>query len=282
MRLDGKIAGPLLALTAIAVLTPASAAPRAASGETQVIARIEGREITVSELRSEIGRLGLSLADPDAEKIALDNIINRKLLANAARTADMHRQPEAQRRIAAAQEQALADYYLAAATQPPEPSHAEIEDYVFANPDLFADRKVYGFSVLTLSTSTFEKRDFTPLFDETRDFAALKEALDRTGAGFTEATTLRAGDAFPKPIREQLGKYGLRDNIVIKGDRETQIMKITSVRAAPIAADEAPAIARRALLQAAVQTRAAALVESLKTKSEITYYRQTLAPQPRE
>lgn len=281
MRLCGRIAGSMIAIAA-ACLTSAVAAPRASSGETQVVARMDGREITISELRSEIARLGLAVADPAAQKAALESIINRKLLASAARDANMHRQPEALRRIAAAQEQALADYYLAAASQPPEPSLAEIEDFIFANPDLFSDRKVYGFSILSVATLAFEENNLTPLFDDTKDFAALKASLEKHEIGFSEATALRAGDAFPKPIREQLGRYGVRDNIVIKGDRETQIMKIVSIREAPISTAEAPALARRALQQAAVQQRAQTLIAGLKAKAEVTYFRQSLAPQAEE
>ena len=78
----------ILLISAIGVIVSASfTAPvvardtkRAASGETQIVARLDGREITISDLRSEQARLGLSPNDPNAERIALESIVNRALL----------------------------------------------------------------------------------------------------------------------------------------------------------------------------------------------------------
>ena len=154
----------ILLISAIGVIVSASfIAPvvardvkRAASGETQIVARLDGREITISDLRSEQARLGLSPNDPNAERIALESIVNRALLTTAAREIKIHRQPEALRRMAIAREQALADLYIATASQPPEPTLTEIENFVAENPSLFGKRRIYTFMVLTIASEAFD------------------------------------------------------------------------------------------------------------------------------
>ena len=272
----------ILAIALHGFVTPTFAAEgrKAESGKTQIVAKINKREITISDLRGEMARAGIAPNSPDAERIALENIVSRVLLTDAARDANLHRRPEALRRMATAQEQALADLYLTTASAPPEPTRAEIEDYIADNPGLFGQRRVYDFSVLSLPTAAFDEKKLTPLFDESKDFAALSAALVQAGVEAFVTPATQASSAFPKAIRQQLGVYHVRDNIVIKGESQTQIMKIMRVRSAPVSAAEAPAIARAAILNERAQRRADGLLASLKRKSTLSYYRKSAAPKP--
>jgi EpsD family peptidyl-prolyl cis-trans isomerase len=269
---------PFLAAAAVLAADANAEKKTVASGKTQVVAKAEGKEITLTELRIEMARLGLSPADQNAERIALESLLNRVLLAGAARAAELHRKPETMARMYAAQDQALADYYLALTSQPPEPTREEVDDFIRSNPSLFAERKVYDFSVLTLETKNFNEKALTPLFDREPDFARLAAVLDEAGARYAIAGATQSGAAFPAPIREQLAKYAPRDNIVITGERETQIMKI--VRARKEASDPAewPPIARRLLLEEATARRAEELMARLKKDARVAYYRPSAAP----
>lgn len=268
------------------MLSGATAAPAekktAASGKTQVVAKAAGREITLTELRIEMGRLGLAPSDPNAERAALESLLNRTLLAKAARDANLHRKPETMARMYAAQDQALADNYLAIASQPAEPTRAEIDDFIADNPTLFSRRKMYEFSVLALETRHFNEAALTPLFDREADFSRVTAVLDKAGAAYSVTGAAQSGAAFPAPIREQLSRYAPRDNIVIKGEPATQIMKIIAVRDEPSAASEWPALARRMLLEQSAATRAADLLKRARNDAAIAYYRPSAAPVPAE
>lgn len=273
---------PILALCAAVLAAPFAHAEKktVASGKTQVVAKAGGRELTLSELRLEMGRLGLSPSDADAERIALESLVNRTLLAQAARAADLHRKPETMARMYAAQDQALADYYLALASQPAEPTREEIDDFIRDNPSLFAERKGYEFSVLTLETRNFREDALTPLFDREPDFSRLAAVLAKAKARYSIAGAIQSGAAFPAPIREQLARYAVRDNIVIKGDAETQIFKIVGVHRDPGAASEWPPLARRLLLEEAAAKRAQDFMARVKKGAKIAYYRAEAAPKP--
>jgi EpsD family peptidyl-prolyl cis-trans isomerase len=273
---------PLFVALACAA-SPSNAAPQAAkktvaSGQTQVVANVGGREVTLSELRMEMGRIGLSASDPNAERLALESLTNRILLSKAARTADLHRKPDVMARMYAAQDQALADYYLALATRPAEPTREEIDDFIKENPSLFADRKLYDFLVFTLETKNFNESALTPLFDREADFSRLAAVMTKAGARYSIAPAMQSGAAFPAPMRTQLGKYSARDNIVIKGDTETQIMKIVAVK--NDVADQAgwPELALRSLIEMDAAKRAEALIARLRKETDVAYFRATSAP----
>lgn len=278
----GHVCLTVLALM-LGAAPPSSAAAQperktVASGKTQVVAKVGGREITLSELRTEIARIGLSPSDPNSERVALESLLNRTILAKAARDADLHRKPETMARMYAAQDQALADYYLALASQPAEPTREEIDAYIRANPSLFSRRRDYQFSILTIATKNFDEKALTPLFDREADFSRLAAVLEKAGADYSIAPARQSGAAFPPQIREQLAQYGPRDNIVIKGDEATQIMKV--IEATPSAPNSAewPALARRALMEEAAARRAEELLARLKKGVDIAYYRPTASP----
>ncbi len=270
----------LLCTTSVVSAAPQGEKKTVASGKTQVVAKVGGREITLTELRIEMGRIGVSPNDPEAERIALESLMNRTLLAGAARAADLHKKPETMARMYAAQDQALADYYLALASQPAEPTREEIDDFIENNPSLFVSRKLYDFTILTMETKNFNEKALTPFFDREADFDRLAALLDKAGARYSIAPAKQSGAAFPVPVREQLAKYSARDNIVIKGDQDTQIMKIAGVRDDVSAPGEWPQIARRLLMERAAAQRAEDLLARLKKDVEVAYYRPTSAPAP--
>ena len=255
---------------------------KADSGKTQIVAKLGRREITISDLRSEMARSGLSPNDSASERIALERIITRALLTDAARDANLHRQPEAMRRMAIAQEQALADLFLATASQPPEPTRDEIEQFVRDNPTSFANRRAYEFSVLTLPTNKFNEEKFSPLFDESENFDALSAELNNAKIEFSVGPAWEVANAFPQAIRNQLAEYGVRDNIVIKGAQKTQIMKITGVEKAPLSSRDSLVLARNALLRMNADDRAKSLLASLREKTSLAYYRQSAKPLPND
>lgn len=252
---------------------------RAASGKTQVVARVDDEEITIADLRGEITRMGVSPNDPSAERVALDRIITRRLLADAARAARLDRQPEVLRQMAAAEEQALADIYLATTSRPAEPTRNQIEDYVLKNPLIFKDRRIYTFSVLTIATRNFDEPRHSPLFNDTADFSALKEQLDIERVDYLITASVQPSETFPEAVRAQLAAYDVNDNIVIRGTTQTQIMKITEIERAPRSGAAAQSAAREAILQGRTAARAEALIDRLKADSSLSYYRRSAAPE---
>ena len=285
-----KVSVALLVISAAAFIVTLSARDASAtiykddsrakvdSGDTQVLAKIGKREITINELRIEMMRLGIREATVETERFAMQSIINRHVLIEAAKTANFHRKPDAALQMKAARDQALADYFLVSASQAAEPTLSEIEDYIASNPGLFAKRTRYEFLVLSMPSSDFDVDSLTPLFSETSDFSTLKAALDKSATPFAEKPLVQASSSFAREIRQQLAAYSVNDNIVIKTDEETQIMKILDATPSPLPSSEWRAIARRLVMEQNSVNRARSLLDSLKVGNSVIFYRPDLAP----
>ena len=108
----------------------------------------------------------------------------------------------------------------------------------------------------------------------------LAAVLKKAGARYSIASASETGAAFPPPIREQLGRYGVRDNIVIKGDATTQILKIAAIRNDPMPLREQGALARRMVLEERAGARMQDTLARLTQNAQIAYFRPSAAPRP--
>jgi EpsD family peptidyl-prolyl cis-trans isomerase len=246
------------------------------TGQTQVIAKVGKREITVSEVRQEIIRLGLDPTSKEAERQALNVIIERALFVADAKRNKVDKRPEAMWRMETARDQALAEVYASIISQPPEPNHAEIEAYMAENPSLFGEARRYNFQVIELEMAKIDLDQATKLFDETKDFSAFIKWLNDNNIGYTLSPALRDGASFPDPIRVQLAQYGPGDNVVLAGDKLVTIMKIITVEETPLSYKEGAPLARVILRRKKSQQRLQNKIEKLRAQVNITYYRKEL------
>src|SRR5579859_542334 len=112
----------------------------------QVVATVDGREVTLRELNAEMG--SATFPDPKARKVAeqqaLRNIVARIVLANTARQQGLDKTPDfalqKQRAIDTVLAQQLQQKLIAAV---PQPSKEEAQNYIAAHPDTFLERKVF-------------------------------------------------------------------------------------------------------------------------------------------
>jgi EpsD family peptidyl-prolyl cis-trans isomerase len=112
----------------------------------QVVANVDGREITLRELSAEMG--AASFPDPKtrkaAEQVALRNIVARIVLADAARKQGLDKTPDfalqKQRAIDTVLAQALQQKLIAAV---PQPTKDEAQSFISSHPDTFLERKVF-------------------------------------------------------------------------------------------------------------------------------------------
>ena len=134
----------LLLFTLALAVGACSRAPKAPTG--QVAANVGDREITVRQLGAEIGSLPpVAPASQKAQQRAVLNfIIQRTILADAARKQGLDKDPNfillSERATDALLVQQL-QAKIAAAVPPP--SLEEIAQFQSANPDIFAQRKIF-------------------------------------------------------------------------------------------------------------------------------------------
>ena len=131
----------LLSLTLVLAACGKSGQP-----EGQVVATVNGDEITTTDLDAELN--GATAPTPAQQKMlqraALDSIINRKIVAQAAAAEGLDKGPKAAVLEQKAKEMALIELYnQKMRTGIPAPSDEEVRSYIDGHPEQFAQHRVF-------------------------------------------------------------------------------------------------------------------------------------------
>ncbi len=113
---------------------------------TQSAARVDGTEITISQINYRLQReRGLRADQMDAAgRKVLDQLVDEQLLVERAEKVKMDEQPDAEQALLAARREVLARAYVEqAALTVPAPTDAQMHAYFDGNDALFSHRRVY-------------------------------------------------------------------------------------------------------------------------------------------
>ena len=128
----------------------------------QVAASVDGVEITRREvlLELEASPAPTGTSPQQAERLALEKLIDRKLLLSGARDMLIDRSPDFQIRARRGRELALVDQLVARLrAQQTQPDAAAIDRFIAAHPQIFAERRQIG-SAANQGLIAFDARAF--------------------------------------------------------------------------------------------------------------------------
>jgi len=233
----------------------------------QVVATVDGKDITASELNSEMGKLG-SLSGPNdsRQQEALQRLIVRRLLVAEAGKLGVDKSPQAAMLTAQAQQMAVVE---ALATnfskEVPKVSTDEADEYVRANPAAFAQRKLLFADQLVVGVAPADlERQLQPLhtLDEAEALLKAKNIPYRHVGAVVDTATVDPRQA------EQISAIGQNDIFFNRSGKSVQISAVIASRTVPLEGADATTVARNILTQqrtaGQVQQRLAEIVKHAK------------------
>lgn len=129
----------------------------------QVVARVNGEEITIHELNNELALINAN--DENRDKIRRDilkSLVTRTLFEQNAKNIQLDRSPAVMMEIERSKSSLLSKAYIQSQIiNAPVVTRKEAEDYVLDNPNIFSERAHYQFDTLVVSNTylTLEKRE---------------------------------------------------------------------------------------------------------------------------
>lgn len=121
----------------------------------QTVATVNGKDVTVHQLNAEL--MGVNLPEGEqrkqVEQAALQAVIGRQILADIARERGIDKSPSYLMQQRRANEALLVQMLRSdIASRIPPPTREDAEAYMRANPDLFAQRKIYQLDQIQFAT----------------------------------------------------------------------------------------------------------------------------------
>jgi EpsD family peptidyl-prolyl cis-trans isomerase len=247
--------------------------------EGQVIAVVNGDEITLQELNAELGNTPLpeGAAKDDIRNRALDNIVNRRLLAGVAKEQGIDDSPEfimRRRQI----EEALLVQMLAQKTSRPmkQPSAQEVKDFVAKNPQMFADRAVLALDQIRFPTPA--NQDYVKALAPAKTMAEVVTTLNRLGIRFDRANAQVDTATMPAALFKQVTSIGSSEPFVVPGPGAVLVNQIVSSKPAPLAENQVTAAASAMIQRRNLAEELNGMVKSARAEAGIDYQNGFAAP----
>lgn len=198
----------------------------------QVVATVNGEEITASELRAEMR--GFSATDPKvmkaAQQAALQQIIVRNLLAQKAKADKLDKTADYAMELRRGEQGLLAQtYQRKLAATAPLVTRDQAAAYVSAHPQNFANRSIIVVDQVIVGPNKIAPDRFKPL----KTLEEVKALFNAEGVSYQEnATTIDSLSANPQMV-DQISKLPAGEVFVVPQRNALIFNRVSQVRSAP-------------------------------------------------
>jgi peptidyl-prolyl cis-trans isomerase C len=138
-------------LTLMLVALSIAGCVRHAPGRSQVVVKVNDREITLSQLNQALDSVDSAALTPDVTRRTLDSLVDEELLVQEALKNKLDRDPATVAALEHARRQILAEAYAERMVYPRSPVQlSDEEKYYKEHPGLFENRRVYRLTMYSV------------------------------------------------------------------------------------------------------------------------------------
>ena len=245
----------------------------------QVVATVDGDEITLTELNAELATMQIP-ANADKKLVqnaALERIIERKLLAGSARQEGIDQNPEfivrRQQMEDALLVQLLAKKISGGVKAP---GAGAIDKYMADNSNMFAGRTIY--TVDQIQFDAPKRTEYLKALAAAKTMPDVVTALDSNGIKYQRGNAQMDSAIVPPQMMAQILKVPAGEPFVVPMGGKVAVSVITGNKAAPMTGDTVRPYAMNAVKNAELGKLLQARLASEKGKAKIQYQSGFSAP----
>lgn len=269
-----KLYLPLLVVVLMAGCGDKKDGATAENKPTQVAAKVNGTELTVSQVNYALQRI--PNLDKDQSKAAslqvVRNLVDQEVLAQKAQSEKLDRDPTVVQALDAARRQIMAEAYMSRKLgTPSEPTDAEISDYFNKHPELFSKRKIYRLQEISIKAPAEKQDAIRKQLDASKtldDFAAW---LKSEKYPIQASQGVKPAEQLPQALLPKLAEMPDGQAMIVNIPDGMLVIVLADSQLQPVTLEQAkPAIAR-VLQNEARQQAAKAELDNLKSAAKIEY-----------
>lgn len=250
-----------------------------ASPTGQVVANVNGEEITTTDLDSELNGATAPTAEgqKQLQRMALESIINRTILAQAAEKEGLAKGPEYAVIERKAKQAALVELLQRkVGGSIPNPGSEEIENFIAENPSMFANRRVFVVDQIIVPQANAE---LAKALQPVKSLAEAQAVLQQRNIKANNTVGVIDALTIPPQAAQQIAALPPEEVFIIPSPQGLRINHVRSSQVDPITGDQAKTIARELLTrqrtQSAMQT---SLTDRIKAGRASVKYNDAFAP----
>lgn len=236
--LKGTLAGlAVLALSGCSPTDPQSSAKPQAS---QVIARVNGKEVSELQYRHALRQAGVANPSASVRAELMDKLVDRELAVQEALARELERRPEVLIELEEARRDVLARAWAdEVASTAPAPDERAAAAYFLEHPALFAERRIYRMREIALSADLPQIEEARQRFAGGRTVSETLAWLKAEGASVKDQVVIRAAEQLPIESLPRLGAAVAGDTVFFETPRGVIAYELLTVQPAPLAWEDA-------------------------------------------
>ena len=246
----------------------------AAKAATQVAARVNTEEITVSQINSVLSRnpkIPPEAADK-AKREILGKLIDQQLAKQAAIEKKLDRTPAVVQAIEAARDEILARSYLQqVASQQTKPSPETISKYYTEHPELFSERRIFSLEELLVPRTEGLAAKLQAQIAKAKTLQDVVAWLKSQNIKFAANRGVRPAEALPLDMLPKLQTMKDGEIKMIEAAGGLQIFRLDGSKSAPVDLPTAAPRIEQYLNNRSAAEVVAAEMKRLKDKADIAY-----------
>lgn len=265
---------PLIASMALFVALTACEQPTSHTNEN-IAVKVGSELITENDLNQALSRLG-----PRDEGVAaeirskiLDALIDQRLVADAAKSAGLDKQPEVARALQQVQRQVLFDAYMERIYKDmPKPTVAEVNDYYTLHPDLFSARKLYHIQEMELRMPSTRLAEVEARLKKDRSLAEFSAWLKAQEIESKSGVGVKSAEQIPAGLLALI--KGMKDGqvtVLVTGPESISVLQLLGSRMQPITLEQARVAIERVVQSTKRKTLLGTEINKLRSQVKIEY-----------
>lgn len=241
---------------------------------TQVVAKVNGQEITIHQVNHMLQRLGAinEAQAKEAGKQVLVSLVEQESVLQKALEQKIDRDPNVVQALDAARRQILVQAYLEKLTKSSPPAADEISKYFDAHPELFEHRKLFRFNEIIA-------------LPQPGQADAVRDQIERSGGDLTKVAgwlkeqkiPFRGGPAerpseqIPTELLPKLDQAKAGQIAMVNTQGGLSVLQFISAREQPVTKEQAKPVIERFLLTQKRVEMAQAEVKRIKEAAKVEY-----------
>lgn len=238
----------------------------------QVAAVVNGDEITLQEINAELGNTAIpeGVDKQVVQQAALERIVERRLLAQAARDEDLDKSPDYLLRERQLQDALLVQLMGQKAQRSQRvPDQSEIDKFIADNPDMFADRKIFSIDRIQFA---FPK-DIAQLktLENDHSMNAVASRLQSLGIIFSRTDAQMDSAQVGRQRMQQIKALPAGEPFIVPEKGMVTVGVIKGEQAVPLTGDQARPLAVQAIQTNLLGTSMQSRLKQARAQAEIRY-----------
>ncbi|MDX1915348.1 MAG: EpsD family peptidyl-prolyl cis-trans isomerase [Methylophilus sp.] len=244
------------------------------SSASQVVAKVNGDEISVHQVNLQLGRAGNITPEQSKEvsKKIVSKLVDQQLLLQKAKEVKLDRDPRILQILEASKAEILAKAYLEqVSSKTSKPTDAQIDKFYTEHPELFEKRRIFRLQELIVDANPDKYATIEAGIKDLKNITEIAVWLKENKFVFNANTNVKPAEQLPGGLLKMLQPLSDGQFIALNTGKTLNIVNLAASQDQPVPKDKAKPVIEQYFLNTGKAELVKKELEALRSKAKVEY-----------